>query len=212
MKALRDHFKGEGNATRRIAEAERLRESLHYKNERSLSFEVFLTKCQRMFNIYRDENEEMDEKAKIRFLFKSVKSSGLTTDVAALKARIFTSTTPINYTTCANHLSAAVSEFPDFISRNRNVSGITSRDENPSIYKEDGSIITSYIDNFYKLSPKDRKIVTDERERLNPGGRGRGREGRGRGRGRHGGRGRGCASSISKLTKANKNASERLQH
>ena len=116
----------------------------------------------------------MDEKAKIRFLFKSVKSSGLTTDVAALKARISTSTTPINYTTCANHLSAAVSELPDFISRNRNVSGITSRDENPSIYKEDGSIITSYIDNFYKLSPKDRKIVTDERERLNPGGRGRG--------------------------------------
>ena len=43
MKALRDHFKGEGNATRRIAEAERLHESLHYKNERSLSFEVFLT-------------------------------------------------------------------------------------------------------------------------------------------------------------------------
>ena len=205
MQALRDHFKGEGNATRRIAEAERLRESLHYKNERSLSFEVFLTKCQKMFNIYRDENEEMDEKAKIRFLFKSVKSSGLTTDVAALKARISTSTTPINYTTCANHLSAAVSELPDFISRNRNVSGITSKDGNPSIYKEDGSIITSYIDNFYKLSPKERKIVTDERERLNPGGRGRGRGGRGRGRGRQQGRGRGRNNnnSISKLTKAN---------
>ena len=158
-----------------------------------------------MFNIYRDENEEMDEKAKIRFLFKSVKSSGLTTDVAALKARISTSTTPINYTTCANHLSAAVSELPDFISRNRNVSGITSKDGNPSIYKEDGSIITSYIDNFYKLSPKDRKIVTDERERLNPGGRGRGRGGRGRGRGRQQGRGRGRNNnnSISKLTKAN---------
>ena len=156
-----------------------------------------------MFNIYRDENEEMDEKAKIRFLFKSVKSSGLTTDVAALKARIFTSTTPIHYTTCVNHLSAAVGELPDFISRNRNVSGITSRDGDPSIYIEDGSIITSYIDNFYKLSPKDRKIVIDERERLNPGGRGRGLGERGRGRGRHGGRGRGRASSISKLTKAN---------
>ena len=38
MQALCGHFSGEGNATTRIAEAERLRDSLHYKNERSLSF------------------------------------------------------------------------------------------------------------------------------------------------------------------------------
>ena len=31
MKALRDHFAGEGNATRNISEADRLKESLHYK-------------------------------------------------------------------------------------------------------------------------------------------------------------------------------------
>ena len=36
MQALRDHFSGEGNASRNIAEAERLRENLHYKNERAM--------------------------------------------------------------------------------------------------------------------------------------------------------------------------------
>ena len=105
-----------------------------------------------MFNIFRDEQEEMDEKAKIRFLFKSVKSSGLSTSLEALKARISTSVTPITYTTCANHLSTAVSELPDYLSKNRNVSQLTSGDHNPTIHNEDGSIKTSYITDFYKVS------------------------------------------------------------
>ena len=52
MQALRDHFSGEGNFTRRIIEADRMKKSLHYKNERSSSFEMHLTKCQKMLNIY----------------------------------------------------------------------------------------------------------------------------------------------------------------
>ena len=112
---------------------------------------------------FRDEHEEMDEKAKIRFLFKSVKSSGLSISVEALKARISTSVAPITYTTCANHLSTAVSELPDYLSKNRNVSQLTSGEHTPSIYNEDGSIMTSYIKDFFKLSQDDRKIVTDER-------------------------------------------------
>ena len=42
MLALREHYQGEGCASRRIALAERMRENLHYKNERSLAFSVFL--------------------------------------------------------------------------------------------------------------------------------------------------------------------------
>ena len=34
MLALREHYSGEGNASRSIATAERMREGLHYKNER----------------------------------------------------------------------------------------------------------------------------------------------------------------------------------
>ena len=43
MKALRNHFTGEVNATRNISKAEQLCDYLHYKNERSIAFELFLT-------------------------------------------------------------------------------------------------------------------------------------------------------------------------
>ena len=75
MQALRDHFSGEGNSTRIIAEADRMNKSLHYKNKRSLSFEIFLTKCQKMFNIYDKEVEPMLEDVKLRFLFDRIQDS-----------------------------------------------------------------------------------------------------------------------------------------
>ena len=203
MVALRNHFSGEGNATRRIAVAETLEATLHYKNERSLPFEAFLTKCQKMFTIYSDEGEAKDEKAKIRFLFKSVATSGLGSAVEALKAQIATSPTPITYTTIANHLATAVADLPDNLAKRRNISSIGS-ESTKGIYKPDGSINTGHIDNWYGLSDGDKKLVTDERSRLglNRGG-GRGRGGRGRGRGGRGGRGGNQFNSISKLTKAN---------
>jgi hypothetical protein len=43
FKALQAHYGGEGNKSVRIKEAEVLRNSLHYKNERAMSFEKFLT-------------------------------------------------------------------------------------------------------------------------------------------------------------------------
>ena len=67
MAALSDHFSCEGNATRRIAEADRLKDTLHYKNERPLPFETFLTKCQKMYNIYAQHGKNITEDAKIRF-------------------------------------------------------------------------------------------------------------------------------------------------
>jgi hypothetical protein len=44
FKALQAHYGGKGNTSVRIKEAEVLRNSLHYKNERAMSFEKFLTK------------------------------------------------------------------------------------------------------------------------------------------------------------------------
>jgi hypothetical protein len=53
MEALRGHYSGEGNTSRRIAVAERYRDTLHYKNEKALSFSMFLDKkIQTMFNIF----------------------------------------------------------------------------------------------------------------------------------------------------------------
>jgi hypothetical protein len=47
--ALKAHFQGEGNSSRRIAEADNIRENLHYKNEKSFRFQLFLDKLQSMF-------------------------------------------------------------------------------------------------------------------------------------------------------------------
>jgi hypothetical protein len=65
MQALHDHFSGEGNATRNMAEADRLKESLHYKSERAMSFKTFLTQCQKMYSIYKKEGEPMTDEAKV---------------------------------------------------------------------------------------------------------------------------------------------------
>ena len=65
MKALRDHYSGEGNTSRRIAVAERIRDTLHYKNERAMQFSAFLDKLQKMFNIFEEGNEEISEQAEV---------------------------------------------------------------------------------------------------------------------------------------------------
>ena len=112
MMALREHYSGEGNVSRRIATAERMQESLHYKSECSLAFSVFLDRMQRMFNIYKDEQEEFSENAKICELFKWVQHPQLQDTVKALKVHF--NMEGLTYTQAANHLAAAVSELPEF--------------------------------------------------------------------------------------------------
>ena len=53
MQSLRYHFSGEGNVTHRIAEAELIRDTLQYKNERNLTFESYLTECEKIYNILK---------------------------------------------------------------------------------------------------------------------------------------------------------------
>ena len=149
MKALCTHFAGEGNASRNVAEADRLQESLHYKSERAMAFETFLTQMQRMFNIYEKEGEPMPEDQKVRLLFKKVQHKDLDSAIKALKARQIDGT-QLTYTMAANHLSAAVSELPEYLVKNRNVSGVgisNSSGDNSGIYAADGSIKTGYISN-----------------------------------------------------------------
>ena len=163
MAALRAHFTGEGNASRNIAEAERIRENLHYKHERSMPFETFLTQSQKMFNIFEKEGEPMEDEAKLRFLFKKTKCDKLQKTVEALKVQQRTDPTKISYTTAANHLSTAVSELPEYIIARRNVSGVTSQ---ATIYNSDGSIKTGEIEGWVNISHGDRQKVWAERRRL----------------------------------------------
>ena len=167
MAALRNHFSGEGNATRSLAEAERLKSTLHYKNERAMAFETYLTQCQKMHNIFEKENEPMTEEAKIRFMFKTVGHADLQPAIEALKVQQ-TAGAALTYTTCANHISTAVSELPEFLAKNRSISAVGRRDggSTPSIYTADGTINTGHIENWKAVSSEDKKKVYKERKRL----------------------------------------------
>ena len=92
MEALKRNFSGEGNATRNLAEAEIMQESIHYKSERAMAFETFLTQCQKLFNIYENEDEDMLDEAKVHFLFPKVQHVGLRSSIDALKATQTTGT------------------------------------------------------------------------------------------------------------------------
>ena len=154
MVALRNHYSGEGNASRRIATAEKLQEALHYKSERSLPFNTFLDRMQ--------EGEP----------------------IKALRVRF--GLDGITYTEAANHLTAAVSELPEYqlarrtssVQRvrgggNRSGSGDKGKKKHQfkrdSIYEPDGSIFTGYYSNWRTLPQEDRDKVLAERVRKKNG-------------------------------------------
>ena len=212
MKALRDHFLGEGNATRSLASAEELRASLHYKNERSMAFETFLTQCQRMFNIFKQEKEEMSEEAKIRFLFKAIQHKELMVAVEALKAQQTTGAI-LTYTACCNHLTTAVTELPEYTQRNRSISGVKigAIKSNSSIYNEDGSInATGTIKDWENLPMSDKRLVYKERKRLGVKFGGNFSGGKG-GKGNSNKTNASNANTITQLRKLNNNLKRRIK-
>ena len=172
MQALRDHFGGAGNATRNKAEADRLKEGLHYKSERSMAFETFLTQCQHMFNIYEKEGEPMTDGQKVRFLFKKVQHNGLQSAIDALRA-LQTKGTEVTFSEASSHLATMVSELPEYISRNRNVSGVTSQQSQSTptkgIYDENGKIFTGHIPHWSSLTQEEKNKVLAEQKKHRSG-------------------------------------------
>ena len=190
MLALREHYSGEGNASRCIATAEQMREGLHYKNERSLAFSIFLDRMQKMFNIYEDEGEEFTENAKLRELFKQVQHPLLQDTVKAL--RVHFDMEGITYTQAANHLTAVVLELPAY-HLTRKVSALSSgapriqggggsghnsnvkrkggmQAPNKGILMSDGLVFTGYYLNWLELSKEDKQQVLDSQNKKKKGG------------------------------------------
>ena len=178
MEALRNHYGGEGNASRRIATAEKLRETLHYKSERSMPFSTFLDRTQKMFNIFQEEGEELTENAKVRELLKRVQNNQLQDTVKALRVRF--DIDGISYTEVANHLTSAVSELPEY-QLARRVSSLKrirggglekgkNKFKRDSIYADDGTIFTGYYSNWKSLPKEDRDKVIAERKKKNTSG------------------------------------------
>ena len=178
MEALRNHYGGEGNASRRIATAEKLHETLHYKSERSMPFSTFLDRMQKMFNIFQEEGEELTENAKLRELLKHVQNNQLQDTIKALQVRF--DLDGISYTEAANHLTSAVSELPEYLLARRVSSLKCIRGGGPekgknkfkqdSIYADDGTIFTGYYSNWKSLSKEDRnKVIAEWKKKNTPG-------------------------------------------
>jgi hypothetical protein len=122
--ALTNHYSGEGNSSRRIAQAEGYRDTLYYKHVKSLSFSNFLDKIQKMLNMFQEEGESITEQAKVQMLLKKIQHPQLQNAVSALRIRAQLDS--VTFTECANHLSAIVSEWPDH-QLNRKVSATDSK-------------------------------------------------------------------------------------
>jgi hypothetical protein len=84
--ALRRFYEGDGNVSRRITEGDRLRETLHYKSEKAMTFSDFVQKSNRMFMIYeQEEGRPWLESQKITWLFKAISGAS---HLAGLKSSL----------------------------------------------------------------------------------------------------------------------------
>ena len=120
MSALRAHYQGEGNTTRRIAEAERLRDSLHYRNEHGLPFASYLSKTQQMFTLLEENKEPYSDATKLWFLYETIKHPQLMTTVSTLQVGEIAGNT-VSFTGGCRHLATMVSKFPESQITKRNV-------------------------------------------------------------------------------------------
>lgn len=158
---LRGHHAGQGNQTRRIADAERMEKSLFYKEERAMTFANFLAKMQTMFNIYDEVGEPKTDAAKLRMLLDKIQSSALQGHVQTVRTAVAANQNAFDFESAANFLGSLV----ETVARSgRGVSEVNAQHD-PAIMK-DGKINTGYIESWWKLTPGQRKIVEEERTRL----------------------------------------------
>jgi hypothetical protein len=117
---LVSHFTEEGNNSRRIGIAERLEKTLHYKDERAMTFQTFLAKTKHIFNIFEEVGEPKPESAKIRFSLDGVRNTEIQSIVQAIRAGMTLDPNVYTFTTAANMISSQVTPKET----NRNVSAL----------------------------------------------------------------------------------------
>jgi hypothetical protein len=104
--AWANHYNGQGELSKRTSLAKASVESLHYKNERSMSFEKYtelLTKC--FTTLDKDEEERLTDRQKVGKLLKGIQSSD--TELLACKA-VISQNYPRNFTGACAYFSQEV--------------------------------------------------------------------------------------------------------
>ena len=133
-----------------------------------------------MLNIYEEEQEEFLENAKICELFKWVQHPQLQDTVTVLEVRF--DMEGLTYTQGANHLTAAVSESPEFHTtcriaapriRGGSDTGVHNKYNNSAgkgapksgICTADGKIFTGFYKHWQTLTDDEKQHVIKERKR-----------------------------------------------
>ena len=103
----------------------------------------------------------------LQSIFKQVEQSDLQKSIEALKVHMATNPLgTVSYTKQVKYLITAVSECPEYVSRNRSVSDVSTGDgDQDSAYKSGGTINTGYIPNWISFLNADKKKVIYERNK-----------------------------------------------
>ena len=83
-------------------------ESLHYRNEKALAFNVFISKSKKLFNIFDECDESIPEQKKLRFLWESIKDPKLTPTIEAIKASLNRDPDSWSFVDTADHLASQI--------------------------------------------------------------------------------------------------------
>jgi len=108
LEALRAHFRGEGNKSRQIASAIAMSKTLHYKDERSLTFSNYIGKVKEMFNIYLECGEPKPDAEKLRFLWDTIQSPQLLPCIVSIKTDLGKDADSWDFIKVANFLASQV--------------------------------------------------------------------------------------------------------
>ena len=143
--ALRAHFAGSGNENRRLKDAEKMQKTLHYKNERAMTYDQFLTKIQEMFTIFEECGQPMYDKQKLDFLFERTQHPDLKQHISTLEVKRAMEDCEFDF--AANFLAGKAVELANPVSGfGRSISAITTNagkgPEGAGCMMPDGSVFT----------------------------------------------------------------------
>ena len=164
MAALCAHFRGEGNQSRCILDAETLRDTLCYSCKSTMPFALFLAEVQKMFNLSEQIGEPYTEGAKLRFLFDKVQNQELKHPLEAVRTLVSMNPDSFTFTSAANHLSALVKPRAKRELAAVTFNGDDGGDTAPIL--KNGQIHTGYYSNWRELSKENKNLVLAERDKL----------------------------------------------
>jgi hypothetical protein len=115
---LRNFYHGQGNANRRIQEADRLLRELFYKGaEKTFSWERYVKEFKRMCDIYEEEGQPLHDKLKTRSFLERIQVPSLRSYVEILQNEY--EADGLTWDQAANRLANQISKFKSGTSNTR---------------------------------------------------------------------------------------------